>query len=191
METRCRLGSERPRVRIVVVAMRQNLGEIADLVRLAHHLTIDEIFVQHLCHDFQEESLPSHYRPMRDFVSAETLTAEDPGRVCEAFAEARALAEVLGVDLRLPRTTPRLHPPGTPGPKRCDWPWRGAYFSYQGLAMPCCMVATPDRIHFGDADDRGVDAVWNGPEYQAFRDALSSDTPPSVCQSCSIYSGTF
>jgi Iron-sulfur cluster-binding domain len=37
----------------------------------------------------------------------------------------------------------------------------------------------------------GVEAVWNGPGYQAFRDALSSDSPPEVCRSCAVYSGTF
>jgi PAS domain S-box-containing protein len=26
-----------------------------------------------------------------------------------------------------------------------DWPWRGAYLSYDGQAVPCCMVSTPDR----------------------------------------------
>jgi carbamoyltransferase len=98
--------------------------------------------------------------------------------------------EVLGVRLRLPRTRPRPHPPGTPGPQRCDWPWRCAYVSYQGLAMPCCMVATPDRIHFGSMAEQGA-AVWGGPAYRAFRQRLSSDDPPDVCRSCSIYSRTF
>ena len=101
------------------------------------------------------------------------------------------MASELGVELRLPRIRPRLHPPGTSGPERCNWPWRGAYVSYQGLAMPCCMVATPDRINFGDMTERGVEAVWSGPAYQAFRDALSSESPPEVCRSCSVYSGTF
>src|SRR5262249_39527570 len=78
----------------------------------------------------------------------------------------------------------------TPGPRRCNWPWTGADVSYQGLAMPCCMVATPDRIHLGDRAERGADAVWNGPDYQGFRAALSSDSPPEVCRSCAIDSGT-
>ena len=86
-----------------------------------------------------------------------------------------------------PRRTRRARP----ARERCDWPWRGAYVSYQGLAMPCCMVATPDRINFGNMAERGVEAVWNGEAYQAFRDALSSETPPEVCRSCAIYSGTF
>ncbi len=28
-------------------------------------------------------------------------------------------------------------------PDSCDWPWHGPYISYRGLAMPCCMIATP------------------------------------------------
>jgi radical SAM protein with 4Fe4S-binding SPASM domain len=188
---RRRLVAATPRIRMVVVAMRRNLHELPDLVRLAHHLAIDTVFVQHLCHDFGESGLPAHYRPMRDFVDVETLERDDPERVGRSFAEARRLADELGVELRLPRTRPRLHPPGTPGPRRCDWPWRGAYVSYQGLAMPCCMVSTPDRIHFGSMAERGAETVWNNEAYQAFRDALSTESPPEVCRSCAVYSGTF
>jgi radical SAM protein with 4Fe4S-binding SPASM domain len=188
---RRRLKSATPRIRMVVVAMRQNLHEFPDLVRLARRLEIDSVFVQHLCHDFGESSLPAPYKPMRDFVDEQTLIGEDPERVERYFTEARAVAKELGVDLRLPRTRPRPHPPGTPGPQRCAWPWRGAYLSYQGLAMPCCMVATPDRINFGNMAEQGVEAVWEGEAYQAFREALSSETPPEVCRSCAIYTGTF
>ncbi len=191
VETRRRLESETPRVNIVAVVMRRNLDEIPDLVRLARRLEVGQVFVQHLCHDFGESSLPGHYAPMRDFVEAQTLRNENPGRIDQIFDEARSVARELGIDLRLPRTRPRLHPPGTPGRKRCHWPWTGAYVSYQGLAMPCCMVATPDRIHLGDMAEKGVETIWNGPEYTAFREALDSDEPPEVCRSCAIYSGTF
>src|SRR3954447_22267405 len=97
-ETKRRLGSERPWLRLVAVAMRRNLDELADLVRLAHRLGIDTLFVQHLCHDFGESSLPEQYRPMRDFVAGETLLADDLAHISRAFAAARAAAEELGVD---------------------------------------------------------------------------------------------
>src|SRR3954451_13716921 len=103
---RQRLGAASPRIRMVVVAMRWNLHEFPDLVRLAHRLSIDTVFVQHLCHDFGESRLPSHYRPMREFVDDETLVGEDPSRVDRYFREARQVASELGVDLRLPRTKP-------------------------------------------------------------------------------------
>jgi radical SAM protein with 4Fe4S-binding SPASM domain len=191
LEARRRLNSVIPCVDLIVVVMRQNLHELPALVRLAHEFSLDGVFVQHLCHDFGESSLPQQYEPMRDFVESETLLREDPLRIEKYFQEARDVAAELGVPLRLPLTRPRLHPPGTPGPARCDWPWRGAYVSYQGLAMPCCMVATPDRIHLGNMAEQGAAAVWNGASYQAFRARLSSDNPPDVCRSCSVYSGTF
>src|SRR5574341_272859 len=105
--------------------------------------------------------------------------------------KAREVASELGIDLRLPRTRKWLHPPGTPGLERCDWPWTGAYIGYEGYAMSCCMVSTPDRLNFGNISEQGGEPVWNGAAYEEFRRQLASDTPPEICQSCSIYSGTF
>jgi MoaA/NifB/PqqE/SkfB family radical SAM enzyme len=191
MEAKRRLGGPTPQVRIVAVAMRQNLHELADLVGLAHGLGIGEVFVQHLCHDFGEDGLPDRYLPMREFTRDQTLLGEDLGRIERCFDAAGRAASELGVELRLPSPRPRIHPPGTPGRSRCEWPWTGAYVSYRGEAMPCCMVGTPDRAAWGNMAERGVAAVWDGPAARAFRDALGSDEPPGVCRSCSVYSGTF
>jgi hypothetical protein len=146
--------------------------------------------VQHLCHDFGEEGLPARYRPMRVFVEEETLLHEDPARVRAFFAEAEATARDAGVSLRLPP----LHRPARERANdrpRCDWPWRGAYLSYAGQAMPCCMVATPDRINFGDMIRDGVDAVWSNDAYRRFREGLANDEPHPICRSCAVYRGTF
>jgi radical SAM protein with 4Fe4S-binding SPASM domain len=147
--------------------------------------------VQHLCHDFGEASLPAHYRPMREFVEEQTLLHESLERIERFYGEARAVARELGLDLRLPRPRPRPHPPGTPGPERCSWPWTGAYVSYEGYAMPCCMIATPDRLNFGNVAEQGVVPIWNGTAYEGFRGQLASDQPPEICRSCSVYNRTF
>jgi MoaA/NifB/PqqE/SkfB family radical SAM enzyme len=180
-----------PELRMVSVIMRQNLHELPDLVRLAERWSFKEMFVQHLCHDFGESTLPKVYEPMRRFVDSQTLVYEDMSRIEHFFEAARRVAVELGIDLRLPRARPRPHPAGTPGPKRCDWPFRGAYVSYQGLSMPCCMISTPDRLNFGDVGRQGLAAIWNGPAYESFRQQLASDTPPEICRSCAVYSGTF
>jgi MoaA/NifB/PqqE/SkfB family radical SAM enzyme len=191
LAARERLGSALPRQRMVAVVMRRNLHELPELVRLAHRWDMEELFVQHLAHDFGESTLPAHYAPMREFVNQETLLTEDPDRIERFFGEARTVAGTLGLTLRLPRTRPRPHPAGTPGRTRCDWPWRGMYLSYQGIAMPCCMVATPDRASLGNAAGDGAAAVWDNLEYREFRRQLDSDNPPEVCRSCSLYHGTF
>lgn len=190
-QAKVRLQSSLPHLRLVAVAMRRNLHELPDLVRLAHEEGIDTVFVQHLCHDFGESSLPAQYKPMRSFIDEQTLLHEDASRVEQYFNAAREQAGALGVTLRLPSLTPRVHAPGTDGRTRCDWPWRGTYISYDGKAMPCCMVATPDRISMGDMAQDGVAQVWNNQAYTAFREQLGSGTPPEVCRSCAVYSGTF
>mgnify|MGYP000179707629 CR=1 FL=1 len=189
MQARRELASEHPRVRLVVVLMRQNLKELPALVRLASAHGVSSMFVQYLCHDYDDATLPARYRPMRDFIAHQGLDNDDGDAVNRCFAEARAEAERLGVTLRLPRTQPRLTE--ARGAARCDWPWRGPYISYSGEVMPCCMVGTPDRAQLGSVTQHSIEAVWTGADYRSFRTALESDVPPEVCRSCSVYRGVF
>jgi MoaA/NifB/PqqE/SkfB family radical SAM enzyme len=180
-----------PGVSLVMVLMRRNLHELADLVTLAADLGISALNVQQLCHDFGESTLPAHYAPMRDFVASEVLAHVSGDEVDSVFSEARFVAEQRGVLLRLPRLEGRTLPAGTPGSQRCDWPWTGAYVSYDGHAMPCCMISTPDRGSLGKIDEHPLIEIWDGNDYRAFREALSSERPPGVCAACAVYNGTF
>ncbi|MGQ0749063.1 MAG: radical SAM protein [Betaproteobacteria bacterium] len=178
-----------PEIILVAVAMRRNLNQLPDLVRLAHRYDIPSVAVQHLAHDFTEGTLPEKYRPMRAFVDEETLLQADARVVERWFSAARSVAADLGIDLRLPN----VRRAGAESRKRprCDWPWRGAYVTYTGQAMPCCMIATPDRYAFGNMAQEGVARVWTSNEYDAFRARLASDDPPEICRGCAIYNGTF
>jgi MoaA/NifB/PqqE/SkfB family radical SAM enzyme len=186
-----RAGALLPEIALVAVAMRRNLEQLPALVRLAGEYGVYSLSVQHLAHDFGESSLPLRYRPMREFVEEETLLAEDPGRVQRWFDEARTVAEALGVQLRLPNPRPKPRPESLRGRERCDWPWRGAYVAFSGEAMPCCMVATPDRASLGSMIESGVAGVWEGQAYRDFRTRLESDNPPDVCKGCAVYQGRF
>jgi radical SAM protein with 4Fe4S-binding SPASM domain len=190
-EARKRAGADHPTLKIVMVVMRQNLAELPKLVRMAAQWGCSAVSAQHLCHDFGESTLPIQYRSMRDFISGQTLVRENPRRVARHFAEAEEAAAEVGIELRLPQIEPREHPADTPGRKRCDWPWTGAYVSYQGHSMPCCMISTPDRLSFGNIAERLACEIWNSAPYEDFRAQLSSPEPPAVCRSCSVYKGIF
>lgn len=177
-------------VHVVFVVMRQNLEELEQVVNLAGELGIKAMEVQHLCHDFGEETLPERYAPMRRFVMEQTLAGES-ALAKRYFDAARVAALRYGMQLRLPNLEPRIHAADVPGRARCSWPWTGAYYSFKGDAMPCCMIATPDRGTFGNVTADSVEAVWNGSAAERFRSQLDSSTPPAVCQSCSVYNGTF
>jgi MoaA/NifB/PqqE/SkfB family radical SAM enzyme len=191
LDARAALEAVAPEVRLVAVAMRTNLHELAGLVRLAHELGTPHLAVQNLCHDFGEASLPEQYRPMREFIDSETLQGADPDHVRQCFDHARAVAAELGVTLRLPNLRPKSFAAHVDGRSRCDWPWRGAYLSYSGEAMPCCMVSTPDRISLGNMARDGAAAVWGGAAYEQFRARLAEGPPPEICRSCALYHGTF
>ncbi|MFN2460821.1 MAG: radical SAM protein [Candidatus Velthaea sp.] len=186
-----RFGARHPALSFTVVVMRQNLEELADLVRLAGECGIAEVNVQHLCHDFGESTLPARYDAMRTFVREQALTGDEPSRIENAFTAARAEASARGIRLRLPELQPRPFPAAASGRSRCDFPWRGTYVSFDGAAMPCCMVATPDRAHVGNVAEQGFAAMWNGPVLQDFRARLDSAEPPEICRSCAVYQGVF
>jgi radical SAM protein with 4Fe4S-binding SPASM domain len=189
-QTRQRLRSDTPELILTAVIMRRNLHELTDLVRLAHDLSIRSLFVQHLGQDFTEPLLNPAYQPFRMFVHQESLLRHDRPAIDTVFASARTLAERLGVALRLPRLD-AVEPPEGRSSRRCDWPWKRAYITYRGVAVPCCMIATPDRFQFGNVFERDVEKVWNGHEAEEFRRRLDSDQPPDLCASCAVYKGVF
>lgn len=188
VQTRDRAHSRTPELQMVAVLMRQNLHELPELVRLAADLGMAGLFVQHLAHAFAEETLPARYGPMRDFVDRQTVLGEDPALVAEWFHKTEAEAHRCQLALRLPDISGAL--PRT-SEHRCQWPWTGGYVSYQGLAMPCCMVGTPDRATLGDLRRGTFVDVWEGEQYRDFRARLDSPDPPDICRSCAVYRGTF
>lgn len=190
LAARHRLRRTTPGIGLVMVVMRTNLHEVPAMVRLAHGWGVDDLFVQHLCHDYGETDLPAHYRSMRAFVESESLEHANERLVDRHFEEAGREAARLSVRLRLPGRGRSARPAGTEGGRRCHWPWRGLYLSYKGDAMPCCMVSTPDRINFGNVTEQGVRPVWQGAAYRDFRRRLDSEEPPEICRSCGVYKGT-
>jgi radical SAM protein with 4Fe4S-binding SPASM domain len=189
------LGSETPRLSVVFVAMRRNIAELPAMVQLAADWNLERLWVQNLSHSFSDTSPEGTYRQIRDFAAAEALWSGEDRQQAEAlFAQARRLADRLGVPLRLPRLSadhpgaPRREP-GSPG---CDWPWRSAYVTHEGRVQPCCMVMGSERAVLGDLRESGFPEVWSSPGYQSFRAGLlTDDAPPEVCRGCSAFRGVF
>jgi MoaA/NifB/PqqE/SkfB family radical SAM enzyme len=185
-----RVGGDRPWVRLVFVAMRRNVGELPGVVRVAADTGVNEVWVQHLSHSFDdtEGSDDGAYVAIRGYTAAEALWDAVPA----PFLEARALAEELGVRLRLPAVegdpAPALRADGEPG---CDWPWRSGYVTNDGALQPCCMVMGADRATLAHLDDGPFADGWVAAPYRRFREALLGDEPPDVCRGCSLYHHRF
>ena len=72
----------------------------------------------------------------------------------------------------------------------CRRPWSLMYFTAHGRALPCCIAPFSMRGYenftLGDAKTTPLRDIWNGAEYQSFREALLSDTPPQACAGCGL-----
>ena len=183
-------GADRPELEIVFVAMRRNIGELADVVRLTAALGVHKLWVQNLSHSFSDTDPAGSYREIREYAEEEALWAEENEEAVLAFAEARTLAAELGVTIRLPRLDEpaRDRALGTPG---CSWPFDSSYVTHEGKLQPCCAVMGADRAVLGDAASDGFETVWTSERYVRFREQLLTDEPPDVCRGCSMYRRVF
>jgi radical SAM protein with 4Fe4S-binding SPASM domain len=186
------LGSDRPELTLIFVAMRRNVGELPAFVRLAAETGVGDVHVQNLSHSFDDAVRLPGYDAIRSFTLEEALWTDERGasEATAAFDRARAEADRLGVRLRLPKTEPpsRTRAPGTPG---CFWPWEESYVHHDGKVQPCCMIMGEDRAVIGDVAEGGFAAVWNSEPYREFRSRLLTDDPPEICRGCSLYRGVF
>jgi radical SAM protein with 4Fe4S-binding SPASM domain len=184
-------GSATPWIRVVFVAMRDNVGELPDLVRLLARVGVDELHVQNLSHSFSDADPAGRYAGIRQFTARQALwTGADSERAADAFAEAGRVAREHGLQLRLPQVVaaPIIDRPGVPG---CSWPWDAAYITSAGVVQPCCMVMGDDRVSLGRLSEQSFPQIWAGEPYREFRRRLTGNDPPPVCRGCSLYRRTF
>jgi radical SAM protein with 4Fe4S-binding SPASM domain len=184
-------GSGTPWIRVVFVAMRDNVAELPDLVRLLGERGVDELHVQNLSHSFSDTDPAGRYEGIRSFTADQALwTGADLERATAMFAEATRLAAGHGLKLRLPALGAAAPAVPAHGPG-CSWPWEAAYVTSAGIVQPCCMVMGDDRVALGNLVEQSFPEVWHGEPYREFRRRLSGGEPPEVCRGCSLYRQTF
>lgn len=139
-------------------------------------------------HDADSRGLTLH--PERLINAADAL--EDTARrISNTMAEARQVADLYGIELRLPEATPRQN-------RRCEFVESGSVFvAMDGGVHPCHFLWHNAAIHrhglqrilpaqrFGSLQESDLVAIWNDPAYVAFREAaLRYDYP--FCGSCRL-----
>src|SRR5438067_9740845 len=95
-----------------------------------------------------------------------------------------------GADALSPRESIVDRPPTAEPWRACSRPLRLAYVTAQGTALPCCIAPFTDApyesIKLGNYLRDGIDAVWTGEQYRAFRERLYSSDPPESCRNCGL-----
>src|SRR5262249_42963545 len=179
--------------------MRENVGELPALVRLAARIGVPEVYVQRMVYYLD------HPDPPGLMAAGHALFDDFDARVDRLIAEAEALARDLGVTLRASgATTPRRSleagsrpapPPRAPRPDprpgpACGRRGRTPCAPATGTCLPCCIspFATSDyaSLKLGNLFERPFDEIWNAEPYQTWRAALLSDEPHPACRGCGV-----
>jgi MoaA/NifB/PqqE/SkfB family radical SAM enzyme len=182
-----RVGCERPRVSAWLTGLKETIAELPDFVRVAAEIGVKEVYLQRLV--FFEDDTIGHARP--DQALYERMTREEAHYLEEATALARALGLTFNASGAVSEPGLSLKRPEDGSPwSMCRRPWTVMYFTANGRALPCCIAPFSQRGYehytLGDATQQTLQEIWNGPAYQAFREGLLSDHPPSACANCGL-----
>jgi MoaA/NifB/PqqE/SkfB family radical SAM enzyme len=166
-----------------MTGLQENLPELPALVDLAAQLGVDEVYLQRLV--FWGEGLATEAQSIfAARAKAESIIAEAERRA------ARHGLSLRGADATSPRASLIDRPPQAEPWRACSRPLRLVYITAQGSALPCCIApftdAPFDDLKLGNYLADGVEAVWHGQAYQAFRAQLYSSTPPASCRNCGL-----
>lgn len=153
-----------PYLRFIFVAMKDNIGELPQLLDLAHEHGVNEIKVEYLvAHtpELVQQSLFYH----RELLSY--------------FKEAEQKAKVSNVTL----TLPPLIGKDTVGDKLhrdCNAPFDTFFLSSNG-DVRACMIS--NEI-FGNINNDMAEDIWHGDKMADFRDRILSSNQPKDCRTC-------
>ena len=181
MDLQRELGVATPKVSLWFTAIKRNLRELPDFVRLAGKIGATRVNVQRLVHygqglAVQDQSLHG---------ALTTLEAE-------MFAEATRISQELGIGLSASgNTTPEdsFTPEERERPwSGCQRPWSLSYVTANGNVLPCCISPWTAKDYagliLGNAFTESFAEIWNGERYQQFRTRFESKEAPDPCRGC-------
>jgi len=182
---KARRGLERPSVHVAYMLLRSGLEEILTLPQVLAGRGVHQVMVSVL--DF----------PLGPGLENEDLAPRDQAEHDALHERLMALSRS-GLDADLDICF-RLPPPRSDGPECTENPARAAVVSAAGRATACVFQNLPlagefpglpagvgprRALDFGDAADQGLDRLWEGEAWSAFRRAFAQGAPPASCAGC-------
>ena len=166
----------KPRIFLIMVAMKENIREAPELVLLAYKLGINYVFIQGLQISGKGMAIPT-----------QLITQVEKQKVEQIIVEAKRLGNILGITVLFPDIKPK--------PQMCFWPWVSCFITLDGDLAPCCMInqnirdTLIDSFSFGNLFQQDFKEIWNNERAKQFRAQLTTGKLPNMCISCPVLEG--
>jgi MoaA/NifB/PqqE/SkfB family radical SAM enzyme len=182
------LNAVKPRVSLWLTGLRETVDQLPNFVRLAHDVGVTEVYLQRLV--FFEEAANEASLARAESALFEHTTAREEALIHEAEQVAAALGVTFSASGAVdPGESVRMQRTDNPW-SLCRRPWSLMYITANGRVLPCCIAPFSMRGYasftLGDATQSSLRSIWNGPEYQRFRQGLLTSAPPPSCANCGL-----
>jgi radical SAM protein with 4Fe4S-binding SPASM domain len=182
------LNAPKPRVSLWLTGLRETVDQLPNFVRLAHSISVTEVYLQRLA--FFEDPVNESSLARAESALFEHTTEREEALIHEAESIAKELGVMFSASGAVDPGE-SIHMQRTDNPwSLCRRPWSLMYITANGRVLPCCISPFSMRGYsnftLGDATQNTLREIWNGPEYQRFRQGLLTSAPPPSCANCGL-----
>jgi len=189
-------SSVTPRIPLIMnaVCMKENIGNLSEIVQLAADVSADELIFVHLN--------PTNYANRsaeKLCIPEQHLDTCDRQEVLSAFSKVIELAKEKELRLTLPEKFPELtgevlknntvpYQHSSNEKLRCQSPINWVQVGMDGEVYPCCQMS--QRLSMGSLQEHSFAKLWNGAAYQRLFEGLAvGGEPNQVCRECNVFKG--
>src|SRR6201991_2875440 len=182
------LNAPKPRVSLWLTGLRENVDQLPNFVRLAHSIGVTEGYLQRLV--VFEDPMSENSLPRAESALFEHTTEREEALIREAESIAKQLGIMFSASGAVdPGESIKMRRSDSPW-SLCRRPWSLMYITANGRVLPCCIAPFSMKGYssftLGDATQTSLREIWNGAEYQRFREGLLTSVPPPACVNCGL-----
>ncbi len=182
------LDAPKPRVSLWLTGLRETVDQLPNFVRLAYSIGVMEVYLQRLV--FFDVPMDEHSLARAESALFEHTTDREEALIREAESVARELGVMFSASGAVdPGESIKMQRSDSPW-SLCRRPWSLMYITANGRVLPCCIAPFSmkgyDSFTLGDATQASLREIWNGAEYQRFREGLLTSAPPPACANCGL-----
>ncbi len=159
-----------PFIDLWMVGIDDNILELPRMVDLACDLGVDSLSLQPDVTYWGKEEFRGKIK--------EKALSNKAEEVSKIIKEAQDKASKKGLNfiyIRKTRFTPE---------QPCVWPWQAGFIATDGRMVPCCLLADPEIINFGNLLNTPFKQIWNGEEMKNLRRSLKEENFRDYCRDC-------
>ena len=182
------LNAAKPRVSLWLTGLRETVDQLPNFVRLAHSIGVREVYLQRLV--FFNDPMSENSLARAESALFEHTTEREEALIREAESVAKELGVMFSASGAVdPGESIKMQRSDSPW-SLCRRPWSLMYITANGRVLPCCIAPFSMKGYgsftLGDATQNSLREIWNGQEYQHFREGLLTSAPPPACANCGL-----